>query len=538
MKMLSLLNDLQLVLPFFLYAETHYSFKGVYSRLKKKEPEIIADAPHRMDPGAPIPLMILMKDCDKFPVRLLDVCVHMIRDGAILNEYIFPVNSETIDGKYVWKIYLIHPPSGLSGPVQLNVQFRISIGNKIRMYRNDNYRISSHRPLDVYLSADPLPGTDDWHFGELHSHSSYTEDQAEFGAPLEPSIHLCKAMGLHFFAATDHSYDLDDDASSFLKNDPELKKWENFKNEVQQLNDRYPDFVVIPGEEVSAGNAEGRNVHLLLLNNSEFIAGKGDSAERWFHTKPDLSIGEVVARMMPGALAIAAHPEVPAPFLEWLLIRRGQWKWEDYLHPRLHGMQIWNGADDEHFRRGIERWVALLLAGEKLFICAGNDAHGNFNRFRQIGFPFWTFRESGEQIFGKMRTGVRLSGGFSLSNILKALGQGSCVITNGPFLEFHIQNERLDRAFIGESIEGENLSVRMSGRSSVEFGKLGKLILYYGDLSAGKELIVEELSPDTYIVEHERQLSVSARPAYLRAELISEKAGEVYRCLTNPVWIR
>ena len=40
-------------LLFLLYAETHYSFKGIYSRLKKKEPEIIADLPHRIDPKQP-----------------------------------------------------------------------------------------------------------------------------------------------------------------------------------------------------------------------------------------------------------------------------------------------------------------------------------------------------------------------------------------------------------------------------------------------------------------------------------------------------
>ncbi|MCH6560272.1 hypothetical protein IH799_07965, partial [candidate division KSB1 bacterium] len=55
---------------FLLYAETHYSFKGIYSRLKKMEPEIIADVPHRIKRGHPIPVLLLIKDAHQYPIEL------------------------------------------------------------------------------------------------------------------------------------------------------------------------------------------------------------------------------------------------------------------------------------------------------------------------------------------------------------------------------------------------------------------------------------------------------------------------------------
>ncbi len=60
--------------PFILsYAETHYRFKYFFSLYKKSEPEIIADAPHRVDPDKPYPVMLLIKDADRYPIDLCSV---------------------------------------------------------------------------------------------------------------------------------------------------------------------------------------------------------------------------------------------------------------------------------------------------------------------------------------------------------------------------------------------------------------------------------------------------------------------------------
>ena len=77
---MSILEHVYLILPFLAYAETHYSFKGIYSRLKKKEPEVVADAPHRVEPGKSIPLLILIKDAHYYPAKLNNVRVELIQN--------------------------------------------------------------------------------------------------------------------------------------------------------------------------------------------------------------------------------------------------------------------------------------------------------------------------------------------------------------------------------------------------------------------------------------------------------------------------
>ena len=536
---MSTIEKYYLLLPFFLYAETHYSFKGVYSRLKKKEPEVIADAPHRVEPNRPIPIMLLFKDSHKFPVKVNKVDVEMTNERGIILQKSFIENTKFIKQKFHSIIFEIDLPYSITGLVKINVKFEIETSTSVKSYFNDNYRISSHDPLKVYIAEQPLPRTSNWYFGDMHYHSSYTEDQAEFGAPLLPSVLLSRAMGLSFFAATDHSYDLDDDETDYLKNDPGLNKWKKFKQEVSLLNKKFADFVVLPGEEVSAGNMKNRNVHFLVINDKNFIPGKGDSAEKWFKTKPDLSIYEILNRIDDEAAAIAAHPEIRTPLLQWLLIRRGRWRWEDYLHDRLNGMQIWNGAHDRSLTRGLKRWVDLLLHGKKLFIFAGNDAHGNFNRFRQIGFPFWTFRELNEQIFGKMRTGLKIESSLTLKNIIRALKQGNCIITDGPFVEFTIQNEKRSVVNIGEEIEGNFFKIEINAQSTPEFGKLEELKIFYGNMSKKEEKVLQHFNrfDARYTFTQKQELPSLEKPGYLRLELISSKNGKEHRCFTNPVWL-
>ena len=58
---------------FFLYTEIHYRFPFIFSRYFKKEPEILADIPHRINPSMKIPVMLLIKDADKYPVELNNI---------------------------------------------------------------------------------------------------------------------------------------------------------------------------------------------------------------------------------------------------------------------------------------------------------------------------------------------------------------------------------------------------------------------------------------------------------------------------------
>ncbi len=523
--------------PSLGYAETHYSFRLIPSRLRKPEPEVVADVPHRLAPGRDLPVLVLVKDAHLFPGELSAVEVSVqTADGRV----------HTADAAWqpaelrapLWYTLLVVPRPPASGPCRVAVKLTLTVAGTRRVYLSDNYRVSSHAPLECYLAEEPLPATDGWHFGDLHCHSAYTSDQVEFGAPLRATLAMALAEGLSFFAVTDHSYDLDDSLGSPLRNDHALPKWHQMRAEVAALNASNSGCVVIPGEELSCGNSRRRNVHMLVLDNGEFLEGSGDSAERWLRTRPQLSIANALDRLDEQALAYAAHPEDRTPFLQWLLIRRGKWTTPDYLHPRLNGLQLYNGHLDQAMPAALRRWVRLLGTGKRLSLIAGNDGHGNFATFRQIGFPFLTLREQRHQLFGVARTGVLLQGPLSLQSVKEGLRAGRTVVTTGPFMDLVAQTAA-GCARIGQTAPHPPHRLLLHLRSSAEFGRLERATVWLGKRGAQREQPLWECAQFAERFSHEEEIEVS--PAddvlYLRGELHAQGPQGRRSCYTTPIWL-
>ena len=131
---MSIIDNIFLLLPFFLYAETHYSFKGIYSRLKKKEPELIADAPHRVDPGQPIPIMLLIKDSHLFPVKINKIEVIIAKESDTILQKSFLISTDYIKDKYHSIIIEINPPNEITGLVKIDVKFEIATHKRAVSY--------------------------------------------------------------------------------------------------------------------------------------------------------------------------------------------------------------------------------------------------------------------------------------------------------------------------------------------------------------------------------------------------------------------
>ena len=533
------------LIPPWLYAEIHYRFKFIPSRLFYRQPEIVADAPHRLEPGQPLPVLLLLKDAHRFPLVLQQVKVTVSFAQQKIAAFSLLGADERIAAPWWWKIFYIDIHEGWRGRMaQVNVEIIYKINQKILRCCNDNYIGTSHAPLQIYFASEVLPALPNFRHGELHCHTDATSDQVEFGAPVEAMTTLAAAQGLSFFAATDHSYDLDDLPENYLQNDPALHKWRALLERIKQQNEENKNFVIIPGEEVSAGNAAGRNVHFLIFNNAKFLPGSGDSAERWLRTTPELSIPKILAQLEEGALAFAAHPEVPAPALEWLLLRRGQWEWPDYQHERLNGLQIWNGALTG-MPEGLARWRELLLRGKKVFVIAGNDAHGNFNRFRQVAIPHLKMREHHWHLFGRTRTAALLDGPFSLSSLMDALRRGRACITTGPLLDLQIAGESGRRARLGETISDSPQRLEITASSSAEFGALTRVTIWLGDLQRQTERVLFETQSFVapFQFSHLHRLALPIGKYYLRGE--AHSAGSAFLpeptlpcgALTNPIWI-
>ena len=68
-----------------LYPEIHYRFKYFpFSRYWRRTPEIIADAPCRLEPGQPLPLLFIVKCAHRFPLRLERIDIEArVRDRVV-----------------------------------------------------------------------------------------------------------------------------------------------------------------------------------------------------------------------------------------------------------------------------------------------------------------------------------------------------------------------------------------------------------------------------------------------------------------------
>lgn len=531
----------EFALLFLLYAEIHYHFKIAPSLLYRRRPEIIADAPHRLDPQQALPILVLIKDAHLFPIELLGVEIEIATRPA--RRFQLFNQRESIAAQWWWRVFHVRLPEEVRGHIKVNVAVDYRCRGKTYRCYNDNYRGASHAPLDVFVAEAPLPTLPNFYHGDLHCHTSATSDQVEYGAPLSAMIELAQAQGLSFFAATDHSYDLDDFEDDYLHNDPELRKWHALREEIRRLNSQPRGFVIIPGEEVSCGNDRGENVHLLVLNHPHFIRGRGDGGEKWLHTKPDHSIAEALTLLGPEALAFAAHPTVPVPRLEHLLLRRGHWSVHDFEHARLNGLQFWNGkalGEEE----GFAHWRKLLLEGRKLFAIAGNDAHGNFNRYRQIAWPCLSMRENHDHLFGQRRTVVKVAGGCKLDNVLAALHAGRAIITTGPMVDLQVECGIEALAQIGEHTSAPPTHALLSACSAAEFGKLERVIIWRGDLENKREEKWWACAHFPHADEYHVRLPLPATEQryYLRAEAqtslreTASQPAQIFIARSNPIW--
>ena len=523
--------------PIFLYAETHYRFRYFLSFLRKREPEIIADAPHRLEPNSPLPILIIVKDAHLYPVKLEGIILTIRLKGLIVLEKNLLNSSIEVTEKLWYQVFEI-PIYGLTGTIECDVVFELNKNNQKRFYHNDNHRTSSHMPLKVLVSSNRLPRFENLYLGECHSHSNYTDDQVEFGSPLGASAELCRSLGLSFFCVTDHSYDLDDDIDNYLINDPNLPKWRMLQQEVNDLNSRLIDFTIVRGEEVTCRNSTGQNVHLLLLGNKKFFAGTGDGAEQWFKTRSEHTCNEVLEEKELSVLAYAAHPREPVSFIQRLLLHRGQWHNRDMTNSKLTGIQFANGQLSGGFKDGYQEWIHALLQGQRLFILAGNDAHGNFNRFRQIGIPFVKIHEMEHQIFGKMRTGVFLDS-LSEAHILDALRSGMSIITDGPVTNFRVISSIHKMSSIGCSYTGRKHTIMLEVRSSTEYGSIDLVTVFQGTVGQKETELISEKDLKSFNVDRNFSFEIECE-SYLRAEVWTSSMdsydGQPHFCMTNPLW--
>lgn len=186
--------------------------------------DFIMDAPWRVVGAAtPIPIAIVLKDCDVDDIRQL----HWIRawdvtggGSTLLWDHNFGderIGDDATEANYWTYITTVTEghPSLPNGTLLTPANLRYGAGDAIQIkvsvyYRDDLFNYTESRYLRVHVGSGPFPWPAGWYGGDTHVHSMYTNNVAEFGQPVPALRRAAAAIGLHWLTLTDHSCDLDE----------------------------------------------------------------------------------------------------------------------------------------------------------------------------------------------------------------------------------------------------------------------------------------------------------------------------------------
>jgi len=548
---------IETLLPAALYAETHFRFfRGMPSALFRREPEAVFDLPRRFRIGhGGFPVALLVNDIHLYPIQIESVQITVSRIGRkpVLFDFDPPViNTSRVEHplKAQTDAYILILPQeriGGEGEVFVNACLRYKRMKNGRPFGrvvavlNDNLVTSTKLPFRCVITDGDYPGDGLCDYGDLHCHTAFSRSHVEFGPPVALIDKIAAASGLRFVAATDHSYDLACSPDDYLRQDKDTRMWGMYIDSV--VNGYNGETLMIPSEEVSVLNSKNKVVHLCGLGISEYIPGTLDGARKSVYTNKQLTIAEAVREIeRQGGVSFAAHAGSRTGAFQKIFLRRGEWGESD-LRDGLGGIQGVNGNFGDTWTRGKRLWVSMLLKGQKIPILAGNDAHGDFNRYRAIAVPFLRLYENENRYMGFARTGV-YGKRVDAKGIVDGVRNGEAFITNGPFVSI-CDTRRRDISLVSSRISvrisdnrdidgntdnnnddtANHLGVRAVGTE--EFGSLRAIIVIKGTVGTSEEEIImrHSLPDDTYdvtvpIVDHIPRSS--GDKYYLRAEVYGE----------------
>jgi histidinol phosphatase-like PHP family hydrolase len=527
--------------PFLLYAETHFRFfKGFPSFLYQKDPEILFDCPRRLDPGESLPIVFIINDLQNSSI-IMDELIFAVNKPGIpiklhtfsdIQKYEMPHAFSSIQKTYLFHLERKSLPDGL---FFINCKILISINGHKKEILNDNFRTSSKAPLSCVASNECLPGKTFCLSGDMHFHSQYSHSHVEFGPPLQTVDNIAKASGLDFVTITDHSYDLASKMDNYLLEDLTLKRWNSFQEQVQKKN---YFTLLIPGEEISCHNDTKNVVHLCGIGISEYIPGSMDGARGKKLFTSQLTIKQSVTRVNEqGGLAYAAHPGSKKSLLQLLFLNRGTWSESDIINNSLDGVQAFNGSFKQAWERGKQLWIRALMKGKKIALLAGNDAHGDFNRYRAIKVPFLSIFENFNRYLGYGKTGVYAKTR-TQQEVIEAIRYGKTFITTGPYLSICYNREPTDIAISNLLISTIN-SFSVHAISTEEFGTITSIALFGYQKGNNNETILfsKAYDEEKFEILEQFELYSSNDLLYIRAETKSRKKdAPICEAYTSPCY--
>ena len=486
------------------YAETHFKFKLPWSLLYKPWPEIIFDAPFQFVPRVEPYLWIVVRDADHFPTTIKNAEIVLkarVQDARSTQDAPQPdivickdMNIEVREQMKFIPIALRKIPAGA---YEAHCKLTVEREGKSQTFERWNLPRLKPVPLRFKVLNETLPIAPGYAAGEMHCHTHYSADHVEYGATPEVLQLAAKAVGLDFVNCTDHAYDFAFTQEDYTKEaDSPVPRFQKLREEIAALpkkDENGGDMpLMLAGEEVSAGNSKGENVHMTVLAPEGYLPGLGDCGRYWLENRPTRSIKQILN--MTEAHCFAAHPFQQMGLLEKFVFRRGYWKPEDLQLKNKHsirGLQFWNGIRDEGFKLGREFWINELGKGNYLLPIGGNDAHGDLNSMTAVDLPLISLKHTRAHTFGNVRTVVKLDertgealqtrdesdakqeSPLTLADINAAFTADNCYITDGPALWWERNDNGITfHARSNKETGGGFRYIRIYGRRIQNNGKL------------------------------------------------------------------
>jgi len=440
--------------------------------------DFIMDAPWRViDASTPIPITIILKDCDVDDIRELHWirCWDVTGGGSILlwdhdfgDEQIGDDPSEDNYWTYITTVTEGHsslPDNTLLTPANLGYSAGDAIQLKVSVYYKDNiFNYTEDRYLRVHVGHGRFPWPADWYGGDSHYHTMYTNNTVEFGAPL-PAVQLTAiAMGLDWLIVTDHSCDLDetgDGTFSYATLHWEYtiqspsgietverdvfsygSSWGSLGADIADLDS--PDFRLFRGVEINLSSIDPdtwqKTLHCLFYN-PDYISSPLSGFIGEQPVTPPLPDG--LDQLATAGFAYAAHP-----IYDLSGVNGTQWLDEDLdtalTREKFRGIEAFNTRErlksgnannpwpdfdagtpydnpyPNELLAGVSLWNDLLVADiatgapRKVFFSGGSDAHGDLN---YAAYSNVLSSYATDNAMGKVQTVVYVPGSYEPGNL-------------------------------------------------------------------------------------------------------------------------
>lgn len=517
-----------LLIPIFLYPETHFRFfRHFPSLLFRKMPEVAFDVPRRIGPGHDLPIVLLVNDANRFPVIIdhVDIaCTIKSKEPQLyhfdnIKKYAVKHTFSSRQEVFVFTIPRNKIENGLyfiNCIARLKKVDRNDQGDQAGVVINDNFMGTSKLPFSCIISDSYLPGHEFASFGDMHAHSQYSQSHVEFGPPVSIIDLFSKCYGNDFTVVTDHSYDLACSMDDYLKIDNNLSRWKSIRSETSHAV-FFTSLVL--GEEISCLNSKKKAVHLCGIGIKDFIPGSIDGARRNANKIKTLTLEKAIESIHgQGGIAYAAHPGSKMGFMQKYFLKRGTWNHEDFK-TKLDAVQAINNGFENSWNRAKILWIKELLKGHKLPLLAGNDSHGDFNRYRYLKIPFLSIQENHARYFSWVKTGIyrKIS---TEQQLIETIKNGATFVTSGPFLGMSKTKSVQDNIICTDEIILNFESIVILLKSNYEFGQPSFVKLFYGKINSSREIMLffKYLKAPEFDANMEVSVSNLKGKGYLRAE--------------------